>query len=86
MYCRISGCEKSSGSGTDVKPKAAALANASWASAMDETGLSPTLMSQAPLSCDHQQRILVPGVPGVMLPRKMFIGLCKTETSGAVLL
>ena len=45
MAYQISGCEKSSR--TEVKPEAMAVANPVWTFAMDETGLSHTLISQA---------------------------------------
>ncbi len=68
MPWRISGWEKSNV--TKGELKVIAVVNVSCASAMEETRMSPTLISQAPLSHDCQQGIFVPGVPGAMPPKK----------------
>ena len=67
MSGRISGWEKSSL--TVEHPVAIALLKAACASAMVETQMSPTFISQAPLSRERHRGIRAPGVPGDIQPK-----------------
>ena len=77
VSCRISRCENRRV--TEVTPVCARAANACCASEMEDTVVSPILMSQAPLIRKRHQEILAAGVLDVIPPRKSCPLMCARQ-------